>query len=177
MGNAQIMVAKVIWDTAVYWAAPGLLYFHDKFRDLADSPGVIPNLAMISTLSEHIQAFFREWYAIAEANASDAFIKFYDFDFMERLHIGMTEGLADAELETRFAANVLFLQQLAGQLVSTVIETFAACRESEAIQRQIQSWRENEFLSNLVALYQQAEQHLTNKNWITLGRQKQEVAG
>jgi flavin-dependent dehydrogenase len=178
MGNAQIMAAKVIWDTAVYWAAPGLLYFHDKFRNLTDSSEILQNLAMISTLSDRIQAFFREWHAIGQVEASDTFITYYDFDFMERLHIGMTEELSDAALETQFAANVLFLQQLAGQLVSTVIETFADDQDNEVIQCQLQHWRGDEFLSNLVMLYQQTgQEHLTNRNWITLGRQKQEVAG
>ena len=129
MGNAQIMVAKVIWDTAVYWAVPGLLYFHDKFRDLEDSPGVIMNLARLSTLSEHIQTFFREWAAIAQTNVSGTFIKFYDFDFMPRLHIGMTEELSDAELESQFTANMDFLEHLAGQLACTVIEMFEGCQD------------------------------------------------
>ena len=70
MGNAQIMVAKVIWDTAVYWAVPGLLYFHDKFRHLAESPGIAINLCGSRLLSEHIQAFFREWAAIDRSTAS-----------------------------------------------------------------------------------------------------------
>src|SRR5205823_5405191 len=38
MGNAQIMVAKIIWDTAFYWGVFGLLYFHDAFRNIAESP-------------------------------------------------------------------------------------------------------------------------------------------
>jgi flavin-dependent dehydrogenase len=178
MGNAQIMVAKVIWDTAVYWAVPGLLYFHDKFRDLGDSPGVIANLALISTLSEHIQAFFREWYAIAQTSASDTFIQYYDFDFMVRLHIGMTEEIPDAELEAQFAKNVRFLEQLAGQLASTVIEMCVDYQDNEAIQNQVQHWQADQFLTELIALYQQASQeHPINGGWITLGRQKQEVAG
>src|SRR5581483_7772431 len=87
MGNAQIMVAKVVWDTAVYWALPGLLYFHDKFRTFADSPAVAINLLRFSLLSEHIQAFFRQWLAIAQADASATFVQYYDFDFMAKLHI------------------------------------------------------------------------------------------
>src|SRR5262249_32035315 len=147
MGNAQIMVAKVIWDTVVYWAAPGLLYFHDTFRKLVDRMGIITNLARISTMSEHIQAFFREWYSIAQKGDSDIFVRYYDFDFMARLHIGMTEELSDAELEAQFAANVSFLEQLAGQLVSTVIELFVNYQDDEAIQAQIQRWRADEYLT------------------------------
>ena len=176
MGNAQIMVAKVIWDTAVYWAVPGLLYFHDKIRRLADSPGAIMNLARFSTLSEHVQAFFREWLAIAQPSASATFISYYDFDFMARLQIGMTAELPDAELETQFAANVHFLEQLAGQLVTTVIEMFAVYSQHKPIQSQVRCWQADQFLAELRALYQQVDQeHSISGSWITLGRQKQEV--
>ncbi len=180
MDNAQIMAAKVMWDTAVYWAIPGLLYFHDKLRRLAESPAVVTNLARFSLLSDRIQPFFREWYAIAQPDAADAFIRYYDFDFMTKLQIGMTAGLSDAELEMQFAANVLFLEQLAGQLVSVVIESYADSVD-EAIQRQIQRWQAEPFLNELVAAYRQAEAtNPINSRWITLGRQsrrRQEVAG
>jgi len=171
MGNAQIMVAKVIWDTAVYWAVPGLLYFHDKFRRLGESPGVFQNLARFMVLSEHVQKFFREWFAIEPSNATDVFIKYYDYDFAARLQIGMTEELDDAELEAQMAANVRFLEQLGGQLASTVIETFAECPGNEVIQSQVQCWKTDQYLAELITLYQQMDpEHPINGGWITLGR-------
>jgi len=174
MGNAQIMVAKVIWDTAVYWAVPGLLYFHDKIRRIADSPSVIMQLARFSVLSEHVQAFFREWLALAQPGDADAFIKYYDFDFMAQLHIGMTAELTDEELETRFVENVRFLEQLAGQLASVVIEMFEQGMQNEAAQSQVQIWKTDPFLADLIALYQEkAREHPINGGWITLGRQKE----
>lgn len=181
MGNAQIMVAKAIWDTAVYWAVPGLLYFHDKFRRLGDSPDVFQNLARFMVLSEHIQAFFRDWFAIEPSKATDVFIKYYDFDFSARLQIGMTAELDDAELEAQMAENVCFLEQLGGQLASTVIERFAGYSDNEAIQNQVQRWKADQYLAELIKLYQQVDpEHPINSGWITLGRQKrepQEVAG
>ena len=180
MGNAQIMAAKVIWDTAVYWAIPGLLYFHDKFRTFGDTPGIALNLLRFSILSEHVQEFFRDWLTIAQPEASDIFIRYYDFDFMARLHIGMTAGLPDAELETRFAANVRFLEQLAGQLISTVIETSAERLENEAVAAQIQRWQADPYLAELIDTYHQNETASPIPGgWITLGQQKrqgQEVA-
>jgi flavin-dependent dehydrogenase len=180
MGNGQIMAAKVIWDTAVYWAVPGLLYFHDTFRRLGESPNVVTNLARFSVLSDQVQAFFREWYAIAQTGASDTFIRYYDFDFMTQLQIGMTAGLPDAELEIQFATNVCFLEQLAGQLVSTVIEIYTDHLEDEAIFNQVQRWQADPFLAELIALYQRlAKTNPINSSWITLGRpsrERQEVA-
>ncbi|MFL5662137.1 MAG: tryptophan 7-halogenase [Ktedonobacteraceae bacterium] len=177
MDNAQIMSAKVMWDTAVYWAIPGLLYFHDKLRSLAETPSIVTNLARFSVLTDRVQSFFREWYAIAQTDAADAFIRYYDFDFMTNLQLGMTAGLPDDELEVQFAANVHFLERLVGQLVSVVIESYADS-EDEAIRQQIQRWQAESFLNELAAAYQQAEP--INSHWITLGRpnrQRQEIVG
>jgi len=180
MGNAQVMVAKIIWDTAIYWAVPGLLYFHDKFLGFGDSPAIAMNLLRFSILSDHVQAFLREWHAIDQPDASNTFIRYYDFDFMARLQVGMTAGLPDTELEIQFAENICFIEQLAGQLVSTVIEAYADRLEDEIIQNQIQRWQADPFLAELVAINQQAtETNPINSGWITLGhqpRKRQEVA-
>src|SRR5437660_10864052 len=131
MGNAQSMFAKVMWDTAVYSAIPVLLYFNDKFRTFGDSPDIAMNLLRFSVLSEHIQKFFREWLTIDRPDASNVFIKYYDFDFMSKLHIGMTAGLPEAEFEAQFAANIRFIERLGGQLINTVIQTNAERVEDE----------------------------------------------
>lgn len=181
MGNAQVMTAKIIWDTAVYWAVPGLLYYHDKFLIFGDSPKIATNLLRFSLISEHIQKFLRAWHEMDQPAASETFIRYYDFDFMRKLQIGLTAGLSDAEFDTQFATNVRFVEQLAGQLVSTVIEAYADRTENEAIQSQIQHWQTDPFLTELVALYREREKtNLTNRSWITLGYQNQnklEVAG
>ena len=181
MDNAQIMVAKIIWDTAFYWGVFGLLYFHDTFRNIADSPGVAANLSKIAILSNRVQAFYREWYAIAQNSASDTFVDLYTpLDFMVQLHIGMAAGLSHTELEARFAANVRLFEQLAGQLVSTVIQVYAARFDDEAILKQIQRWQTEPFLAELIALYRRENRaNPTNGGWITLGqqsRERQEVA-
>jgi flavin-dependent dehydrogenase len=175
MGNAQVMVAKVMWDTAVYWAIPGLLYFHDKLRTFGDSPNIAMNLLRFSLLSEHIQAFFREWVVIAQPTASDIFIKYYDFAFMATLHIGMTAHLADDEFEPQFVENVHFIERLAGQLVRTVMQTCADRSNDEAVQKQLARWQADPFLTELITLYEkEAETNPIENGWVTLGNQIQE---
>ena len=173
MGNAQVMVAKVIWDTAIYWAFPGLLYFHDKIRNLADSPGAIASLYRCWHLHNRVQAFLREWHAIDQPEASDAFADPYSLlDFLVELHHGMAAGLPDDELEAQFAINVRLLEQLAGQLVCVVIQMFADHPEHKA---QIQRWQTEPFLTELIALYQQEDQvNPIDSSWITLGRKPRE---
>ncbi|MGH2482181.1 MAG: halogenase, partial [Ktedonobacteraceae bacterium] len=161
---------------AFYWGVFGLLYFHDAFRNIAESPGIAANLSKIALLSNRVQAFYREWYAIAQTGASDAFVDLYSpLDFMVKLHTGMAAGLSHTELDAQFAANVRLFEQLAGQLVSTVIQTYAAHSKDEIVLRQIQRWQTEPFLADLIALYRRENRtNPTNGSWITLGQQSQQ---
>lgn len=169
MGNARIMLAKVIWDTAVYWSVPGLLFFHDAIRRLADFPKIVTELARFTGASEAIQVFFREWLAIDQTSASDTFISFYDFDFMKNLHIGMTAGLSDVDLAEQFATNVRFIQQISGQLVHTVLAELDGQTGDEAIERQVAAWKSDGALIELVEVYRQDHaMRPVSDDWITL---------
>jgi 2-polyprenyl-6-methoxyphenol hydroxylase-like FAD-dependent oxidoreductase len=181
MGNAQVMVTKTIWDTAIYWGILGLLYFHDKFRRLIDSPEVTANLLRFSSLSNRVQAFFREWHAIDQPAVSDTFVDLYSpLDFMVKLHTGLAAGLRDPELEVQFAANIRLFERLAGQIVSEVIVAYADHTENEAIQSQLQRWQTEPLLAELIALcHQESASNPIDSNWIALahqGRAKQEIA-
>jgi hypothetical protein len=175
MDNAQIMVTKIIWDTAFYWGVFGLLYFHDTFRNIADNPGVAANLSRIALLSNRVQAFYREWHALDQPAAADAFIDLYSpLDFMVQLHTGMAAELPPTELEAQFAANVRLFERLAGQIVSTVIETHADSTD-ETIQHQIQLWQVEPYILELLALYQRESLvHPIDSSWILLGKQERE---
>ncbi len=174
MGNVQVMVVKIVWDTAIYWAAPGLLYFHDKLSTVTESHLMVPHLIRFSLLNNRIQAFFREWNALDQPPLSDRYVEPYALlDFLFTLHNGMAAGLGDAELEVQFAANVRFIELLAGQIVSTVIDVYAEYTENETMRSQIQQWQAEPFLAELIALYQQDEEaHKIDSSWIALAHQQ-----
>ncbi|MEU8845657.1 FAD-dependent monooxygenase [Streptomyces sp. NPDC048564] len=170
MGNARVMLTKVIWDTAVYWAVPGLLYFHDVLRHLGDRPDMVVGLARFSTASREVQRFLREWSAVDDEPRDQApFVRFYDFDFMSRLHIGMTAGLTDADLGTQFEANIRFIERLSGQLVATVLEEFDAEPWNPAKREQARRWRADEALMSLVDVHlREQESTPLGDQWIRL---------
>jgi 2-polyprenyl-6-methoxyphenol hydroxylase-like FAD-dependent oxidoreductase len=180
MDNAQIMVTKIIWDTAFYWGVFGLLYFHDAFRTIADSPGVAANLSRIALLSNRIQAFYREWHAIDHPDLSDKFVDLYlPLDFMVKLHTGMAAELSPSEVDKQFAANVRLFERLAGQVISTVIEAYADGPTEEQTLRQIQRWQTEPYIAELIALYRRESrtQPITS-SWIAVQyprREKLEV--
>ncbi|MFB6720826.1 NAD(P)/FAD-dependent oxidoreductase [Kribbella sp. NPDC056345] len=168
MGNPKVMVAKVVWDTIIYWAVPGLLFFHDKLRRLGDSPRAFGNLQRTWELHTRVQQFLREWHAVDCEPAADTFADPYSLlDWIVDLHNGMAAGLPDEELEDQFTKNVILLEQLAGQLVITVIEQLEA---RGGAQEQIDKWRSDELLQEVVERFREYESiNPIDSAWITLG--------
>ncbi|WP_202868950.1 hypothetical protein [Kribbella antibiotica] len=169
------MVAKVIWDTIIYWAVPGLLFFHDKLRRLGESPRAFGNLQRTWELHTRVQQFLREWHAVDCEPASDTFADPYSLlDWIVDLHNGMAAGLPDEELEDQFTKNVILLEQLAGQLVTTVIDQLTAQGIAPA---QVDRWNADELLQEVVARFREYEViNPIDSAWITLGSEPAAVA-
>jgi flavin-dependent dehydrogenase len=172
MGNARVMTTKIIWDTAFYWGVFCLLYFHGTFIKLSDKPGVAANLTRLTTLSNRVQLFFREWHAIDQPAASDAFVDMYrPLDFMRKLHMGILAELSESKLEAQFAANTRFFERLAGQIISTVIEAHADNFEQEEVSDQIQRWQTEPYIAELIALYRrEGRANPIDGSWIMVGQ-------
>ncbi|WP_218022306.1 NAD(P)/FAD-dependent oxidoreductase [Nocardia amamiensis] len=177
MGNPQVMVAKVIWDTIMYWSVPGLLFFHAKFPRLGDSPRSMANLLRAWKIHTRVQQFAREWHAVDDRPAEGVFAEPYTLlPFIVELHEGMAAELPDDQLDEQFAKNVALLEQVAGQLVTTVIDRLRETPELSA-EPQIEAWLADPLLTDLQSKYQQL--HETNSitsAWVTLGRQSPSMA-
>jgi len=174
MGNARVMSAKVIWDTGVYWAVPSLLYYHDQFPRLIDRPRVVAQLARMSSITDPIQRFFRQWYTVEPNMHADGLLTYYDFDFMTRFHEGILGNLTDAELDEQLKANMDELEAIAGELASTVIDE-CAIAEDEERRYQAEQWRADEALMRLVDRYR-AHGSATDA-WITVGPDRRGKGG
>lgn len=168
MGNANVMVSKVIWDTAFYWGVFGHLYFHEQFHTLADSPTATDHLQRFALLSNRVQAFFREWNAIGQPSQRPGFVDLYSpLDFMVTLHHGMAAKLSPKEAEDGFGDNLRLLEQLAGQLVSSVMESYASQPADAAVFQQIQSWQLDPLIAEIVAAYRRGRKdNPTSDGWI-----------
>ncbi|MET8979295.1 tryptophan 7-halogenase [Streptomyces sp. NPDC004539] len=177
MGNTRVMMTKIIWDTTRYWAGPGWLYFHDVFRRLAEFPRLEADLARFHETTKLAQDFLRDWHGVDGSSETDKFVRYYDLNFMRRLHVGMTENNEDGELEEKFAANVRFMQQLTGQLVSTVMEECRAKPADEAVQQQLKLWESDAALMNLVKVYEEdSPENPVIDLWITLRKRAEQPA-
>jgi 2-polyprenyl-6-methoxyphenol hydroxylase-like FAD-dependent oxidoreductase len=173
LGDAQVMVAKYIWDTAVYWGGFGLLYFHNKIHALADNRKLSANLHRLTVLGTRIQEFFREWSAIDQPVVPNTFVDHYNtLNFMKNFHMGLTANLTDTELDAQFIENIQFLERLAGQVVSKVIEECTISANNDVARNQIQSWQDDPVLSRVIGIHQQADKSdPIDHSWIYLAQQ------
>ncbi|MDN5898491.1 MAG: FAD-dependent oxidoreductase [Brachybacterium sp.] len=171
MGNPQVMVAKVIWDTIMYWSMPGLLYFHRKFEQLSERPRSFESLFKGWKIHGRIQQFFREWHALDDSPASGAFADPYTLlPFIVELHEGMAAQLDDDALDEQLIANVSQLEYVAGQLVETII-TIVNDQPSPEVTAQVEAWRADPLLAAALARHGRGEHPVSiDQAWVTLGR-------
>lgn len=178
MGSARAMTAKIVWDTAAYWAVPGLLYFQDHLRQILDWPRMLTAMARFSWVNEHAQRLFREWAAL-ELDAptpGDVFGSLYDYDFMPGLHAGMTIPLAGEDLADQVHRNIDLIHTLTGQLAHVLITECEAAGGRAADQAR--AWVTDTEISALRQRYLELpDDQVPAQSWIHFGEPEPALAG
>lgn len=120
-GNPRIMALKFVWDYAVYWGFPALLYFNGKLTDIRFVQSLAKGIEDIRDMNLRMQQFFRAWYdADPHVNANAAFVDQSEIEIMTRLNRELREKIDDAALKTRFQENVNLLRDLMFEITDRV---------------------------------------------------------
>lgn len=120
-GNPRIMALKFVWDYAVYWGFPALLYFNGKLTDVGFIQSLSKGIEEIRDMNLKMQQFFRDWYeADPTVRAEAAFVDQSEIELMTRLNAELREQLDDAALKSRFADNVILIRDLMYEITSRV---------------------------------------------------------
>lgn len=123
-GNPRIMALKFVWDYAVYWGFPALLFFNDKLTDISFIQSQAKGIEDIRDMNLKMQDFFREWYkADPEINADAAFVDQSEVELMTRLNAELRDRLDDSALRKRFKANVDLIRDLMFEITDRVKRT------------------------------------------------------
>ncbi|MEQ8837305.1 MAG: tryptophan 7-halogenase, partial [Lacipirellulaceae bacterium] len=86
-GNPRIMALKFVWDYAVYWGFPALLYFNGKLTDVGFIQSLAKGIEEIREMNLKMQQFFRGWYeADPTVRAESAFVDQSQIELMTRLN-------------------------------------------------------------------------------------------
>jgi flavin-dependent dehydrogenase len=120
-GNPRIMALKFVWDYAVYWGFPALLYFNGKLTDVGFIRSQAKGIEEIRELNLQMQQFFRDWYqADPTVNANAAFVDQSQIEIMTRLNAELREQIDDAALQVRFHKNVELIRDLMCEITQRV---------------------------------------------------------
>ncbi|MEL7499890.1 MAG: tryptophan 7-halogenase [Planctomycetota bacterium] len=123
-GNPRIMAIKFVWDYAVYWGFPALLYFNEKLTDAPFIQSLAKGVEEIRDMNVQMQDFFRSWYqSDPNINATSAFVDQSNIEIMTRLNRELTERLDDSSLRERFNTNVKLIRDLMLEIKTRVQES------------------------------------------------------
>jgi len=139
MGNEQVMLAKIIWDWAIYWGVNAFLFFREnKSFDLKWLASVQKEMHHFNELNHAMQSLFKEWNKIEDAVITDQLFSLLDLEFLYKLHTGLVINMNAEECKVQLSQNIRVLEILAReycQYVSTLQDTDQP--EMAAIQKLI----------------------------------------
>ncbi|MDG1807361.1 MAG: tryptophan 7-halogenase [Pirellulaceae bacterium] len=135
-GNPRIMALKFVWDYAVYWGFPALLYFNEKLTDVNFIQSLSHGVEEIRDMNLKMQEFFREWYEVdPHVNAVSAFVNQNEIEIMTRLNAELKEKLEDSELRNRFRDNVDLIRDLMLEITERVQQSQPQLQAAVPAQR------------------------------------------
>lgn len=117
MGNTQIMVIKIFWDWATYWAVPTHLFANKAFTNLRvlkelfvapDSLG-----RKFGQLNKVMQDLFLEWLPFENKTFSNRYIDPFDLGYLRKFQQDIEVQHEPQQLINQIAKNMKTLEQVA----------------------------------------------------------------
>ena len=119
MGKTQVMVAKILWDWAIYWAIPTVLFTNHAFTDLQLLKKLFasPNSwgQKFRMLHQQVQQLFQDWGPHDNEIFERKYIDPVDLNFMLQFQKGMLTQHGD-NLVDQIGSNMQLLEKVAAEL-------------------------------------------------------------
>lgn len=122
-GKTQIMLMKLIWDWASYWAMPNLLFSNKGYINLdvmkfyASTNGIGHRFAL---LNENIQLLFRSWGEYETEPVCDHQLNVFDLAFLKRLQSEIGEQYNREDLVSKMESNMRLLEKIVAEIFRKV---------------------------------------------------------
>lgn len=123
MGNAQVMSTKILWDWAIYWAVPCLLFTNKAFTDLRmlkqlfTTPDALGQ--KFRTLHNQMQKLFMDWRPYDTEIFERKFVDPIDLSYMLDFQSNINTQYEGRLLE-QIATNIGILEKVAAEIFRRV---------------------------------------------------------
>ncbi|MBL4653348.1 MAG: tryptophan 7-halogenase [Flavobacteriales bacterium] len=120
MGNTQIMLIKIVWDWAIYWAVPALVYYNEGYINLIvlkqlfsaeDSYG-----RKLGNLNIKVQQLFIDWLPHDTEKFANQYFDIFEISLLKKLHEEIQTRYEVKELILKIEDNVKMLENAAAEL-------------------------------------------------------------
>ena len=123
MGNAQVMSTKILWDWAIYWAVPALLFTNNAFTDLRMLKNLFGNENGLGhkfrKIHEQMQKLFMDWQKYDTEIFEHKFVDPIDLSYMLDFQTNITKQHGDKLLE-KVGENIAILEKVAAEIFRRV---------------------------------------------------------
>jgi len=123
MGSAQIMTAKILWDWAIYWAVPALLFTNNAFTDLRMLKNLFASENALGhkfrKLHEQMQKLFLAWLPFENQIFERKFVDPIDLSYMLDFQTTITTQHGDKLLD-KVGENIAILEKVAAEIFRRV---------------------------------------------------------
>ncbi|RLA24946.1 MAG: hypothetical protein DRQ62_03985 [Gammaproteobacteria bacterium] len=126
MGNAKVMIIKVIWDFTLYWSGIALLFFSDKLTDLVFMQTAGIQLQQIYQLNFQMQGLFRHWAEIdlSTDDMSGVFVNYSHIGFVQQLNKDLHKQQSDDALQQQLVLNIEIIKELANEIFTEATQLY-----------------------------------------------------
>jgi flavin-dependent dehydrogenase len=119
-GKTQIMLMKIVWDWASYWAIPNVLFINKGYTDIAilkqyssSNDGIGQRFAK---LNQRMQQLFQKWGQYNIQPCCDHQLNVFDLKCLHKFQSELGLRCKPAELMPKVASNLEILEQIAAEI-------------------------------------------------------------
>jgi flavin-dependent dehydrogenase len=119
-GDPEVLPVKVIWDYAYYWGVMCQLFFQNKLIDISCMARMKNKLAAIQNINCEMQLFLRAWNLVSAKRNLPNMLDQASLPWFAELNKELRDELTDAQFAERIDKQLLQLNELAAEIVTTV---------------------------------------------------------
>ena len=123
-GNTQIMLMKIVWDWASYWAVPAVLSMNNSYTDISFLKKYSSNNAGIgkrfAALNEQMQSLFRSWNEHEVEPCSQHQLNVFDLVTLKRFQTELGVQYDQTTIVSKVETNLAILENIAAQIFRLV---------------------------------------------------------
>jgi hypothetical protein len=123
-GKTQIMLMKIVWDWASYWAIPIVLFMNKGYTDIDILKQYSSSNASIgrrfAKLNERMQELFQTWNQHDIEPCSDQQLNVFDLSILHQFHSELGQQYEPGELMPKVESNLKILEQISAEIFRLV---------------------------------------------------------